>query len=616
MSHFLNSKDLGSITAYGDAVTGGYDGTRESFYGLLAGIASGAMLIDVGSRDVVLSASNWNNGEYDLSSVLPTDRYNVFSIGIDGDIATGLQIAAWYNGEIVMESGNKLLCHGDTPEIDIPVGIVYQSTIAERAVPVQSGTVTYNGESQSPTWDNYDPLAMTISGDATGTNAGEYVAIFTLTQGYRWSDGTNQSKSVSWTIDKAQGYINLSKSYFYIEESTDTITITGASGNVSVSSDDTSIATVSISNDVITATYVSTGETSVSVTISETNNYYAYSGSIGVYSNFIPIYGASYTQSSSSSAMTRTDSAVGMANPVPSINGSDGSSPFDNIMPWSGMHIVNDPEAGTLVEIPKYYYKWSKSGNTLKLQISPIPMNGYFTSPAHADRGDGKGERDVVYVGRFPCNNDGKSSVSGTFTQDTLSNMRTKITALGDDIWQYDLAMRWTIKMLIIVEYPNWYFPAVIGTNSTTHTVGQTDDMPYHTGTTGSTISSGGAVQYRHIELPLGSEWIDGAIKASSDKIFVAKNPADFANTIDAEKWTSIGSSSSNGYAMNFNVQTTAGFEYALLPSGYASSSYYTRQYNAFRNGSFFFANYFSLDNLYSNGASSTTAYARLMKLP
>ena len=69
-------------------------------------------------------------------------------------------------------------------------------------VPSQSGSLTYSGSSQSPTWSNYDPEKMTVADDSA-TNAGSYTAVFTPKEGYSWSDGTTTGKNVTWTIGRA-----------------------------------------------------------------------------------------------------------------------------------------------------------------------------------------------------------------------------------------------------------------------------------------------------------------------------------------------------------------------------------------------------------------------------
>ena len=163
------------------------------------------------------------------------------------------------------------------------------------------------------------------------------------------------------------------------------------------------------------------------------------------------IYGAEW-DGSSSPAWTRTDDSADFADPSPAVSNGNGSSPFDDCMPWSGMKRVEDSEAGTLVEIPKFWYKWTRTGSAMKLQIADSEVDGFFVSPAHADRGDGTGERDVVYVGAYHCDSNYKST-TGMIPKVSMTraNFRTNIHNLGNNVWQWDYAMYWTIMMLYLV---------------------------------------------------------------------------------------------------------------------------------------------------------------------
>ena len=76
-------------------------------------------------------------------------------------------------------------------------------TLTIQAVPAQSGSLTYTGSTQSPTWKGYDSSIMTIGGVTSGINAGTYTATFTPIGKYVWTDGTQEAKSVSWTIGRA-----------------------------------------------------------------------------------------------------------------------------------------------------------------------------------------------------------------------------------------------------------------------------------------------------------------------------------------------------------------------------------------------------------------------------
>lgn len=75
---------------------------------------------------------------------------------------------------------------------------------AINAVPSQSGSLFYTGAAQSPTWDNYNPTQLTISGQTSGTTVGNYTARFTPIAPYVWSDGTRGAKEVIWSIQRAR----------------------------------------------------------------------------------------------------------------------------------------------------------------------------------------------------------------------------------------------------------------------------------------------------------------------------------------------------------------------------------------------------------------------------
>lgn len=70
-------------------------------------------------------------------------------------------------------------------------------------LPTQSNTLTYNGNAQSPTWNNYDTAKLTINGTTSGKNAGSYNVSFTPTKNYQWNDGTTGAKTATWIINKA-----------------------------------------------------------------------------------------------------------------------------------------------------------------------------------------------------------------------------------------------------------------------------------------------------------------------------------------------------------------------------------------------------------------------------
>lgn len=259
------------------------------------------------------------------------------------------------------------------------------------------------------------------------------------------------------------------------------------------------------------------------------------------------IYGAEWS-GGSSPAWTRTDDAASFADPVPYVGGaSNYGSPFDNIMPWAGMQIVEDAEAGTLVSVPKFWYKLSGGGGSpLKIQIANHAVSGYSVSPMHMDRGDGKGERGIAFIGRYHSASNYKSTSGATPVYGiTRSTARSGIHALGDNVWQCDFAMRFTIWLLYLVEYANWGSQWVIGAGCGDNTapprpgtfggttVGYTDSMPYHTGTNlSSKRTFGYGTQYRYIEGLWDNiyDWLDGCYYKSGG-LNLIKNPANFSDS-------------------------------------------------------------------------------------
>ena len=157
-------------------------------------------------------------------------------------------------------------------------GVANRITISN--IPSQSGSLTYTGSSQSPTWSNYNTTYMTIGGTTSGTNAGSYNASFTPKTDYRWSDGTTTAKTVSWSIGKATGTLTVSKTSVELNMSTlsTTFTIGGNhDGTLSVVSNNTGIATVSRSGSTVTVTHVNqtTGSTTITVSCTAGTNYTA-----------------------------------------------------------------------------------------------------------------------------------------------------------------------------------------------------------------------------------------------------------------------------------------------------------------------------------------------------
>ena len=151
------------------------------------------------------------------------------------------------------------------------------SRIKVSAVPTQSGTLTYNGASQSPTLSGYDATKMSLSGTQSATNAGSYTMQASLKdEKYEWPDGTTTAKTVNWSIGKKAGSFTKDKTSIQITTSktSDTITITReGTGAISASSNDTQVATTSVSGNVITVTGVKSGNCVITINVAADTNH-------------------------------------------------------------------------------------------------------------------------------------------------------------------------------------------------------------------------------------------------------------------------------------------------------------------------------------------------------
>ena len=149
---------------------------------------------------------------------------------------------------------------------------------ASMNTPTQSGSLTYNGSAQSPSWSGYDSSKMTLGGTTSGTNAGSYNATFTPTANYQWMDGTTSAKTVAWSIQKAAGSLSISPESMTLDTSTTSkvITVTRAgTGAISAQSSAPTIASVSVSGNKVTVTGLANGSATITISVAADTNYNA-----------------------------------------------------------------------------------------------------------------------------------------------------------------------------------------------------------------------------------------------------------------------------------------------------------------------------------------------------
>lgn len=457
-------------------------------------------------------------------------------------------------------------------------------------VPSQQGTLTYNGTSQTPEWDNYDQSKMTVSVNGQ-IDAGTYDATFTLNDDYCWSFEDNAPKVIQWTIDKKKGVLTTEPTSVTLDKDhlNGSFTISGEyDGTVSIDIDaGDNLFTAQLNGltvDITCNEEQNTGSGTITVKCTEGKNYSAPDDvPVKINTKFVTIYGVQW-DGTASTKWDRTDASKDYEDPNPAVGGNGGTSPFDDLMPWAGMTVTNDSAAGSLVRIPKFYFKWTKSGSTLKLQIADGPVEGFYVSPAHMDRGDGKGERNEVFVGQYHCVSGYKSDNGTPLARITRDAARKGIAALGDGIYQFDYAMRVTIQMLYLVEFADWNSQTTIGYGCGNNSAAQaqnTNAFNYHTGTgVAARTTYGVGVKYRNIVGLWDNvyDWMDGCYYNSSG-LNVILNPNNFSDTAGG---TLVGNMPSSGYPNAMKVGTAVGYEWCLLPetTGGSNTTYVPGNWN------------------------------------
>jgi|GEM_PF-4830353 hypothetical protein len=293
------------------------------------------------------------------------------------------------------------------------------------------------------------------------------------------------------------------------------------------------------------------------------------------------IYGVEWDWTSSGATRgTRTDDAAKFGEPNPAVNNGSGSSPFDGLMPWAGM-VRENRAGGVEVKEPKYWFKWTKTAKKLKLQIADGPVDGFSVDPVNRDRGDGLGELNYSYIGRYHCTSDYKSTTGAAQQINiTRSQARSGIHNLGSNFWQMDFAQYWYVNMLFLVEFADWNGERIgrgCSSGGAKMINGQTDAMGYHTGTTAASRDSYGFTQYRNIEGWWDNvyDWMDGCYY-NSKGLNVINTPNNFSDSANGKL---VGKPTS-GYPSDFTIPTASSLEWALFPRGsYGSEATYASDF-------------------------------------
>jgi hypothetical protein len=276
------------------------------------------------------------------------------------------------------------------------------------------------------------------------------------------------------------------------------------------------------------------------------------------------------------------------SDPQPAIGTSEGSSPFDSFMPWSGMeqyNIINNAVSykrgdenfsqtlyDTVVFIPQFYYRVDKIGNMEYFYIGDNPFEGASIHP-----GSGK------YVGRYDTGNNNQT-ISGIMPNVSITRgeLRTYALQKGENWYLYDYATWGAVWILYLIEYASWDSQGKIGMGvcgeSSVIASGSTDVMNYHTGRASSDQYS--AVQYRWIENCWGNmrQFLDG-FNANSNTCYICTDPKYYADSTN-DNYSSLGqiyapSSGFNNYITEIGYNNNFQFAFYPTKSGNGSSTTY-----------------------------------------
>lgn len=252
-------------------------------------VSDGITLATWASTIVVVKAGSYATSPDDPDAVFTYTSTTRNGHATNALIATGLTNGTTYYVSLFpMSTDGK----ANTNTANRKSGVANKITISN--IPAQSGTLTYNGNSQSPTWSNYNSAQLTLGGTTSGTNATSYNATFTPKDDYMWSDGSTTAKTVAWSIGKAAGSMTLSTSSVTLNASalTAAVTVTRpGNGTITASSSNTGVATVSVSGNTVTISHVNqtTGTATVTIKVAAGTNHTAPADkTVAVTAQFMP----------------------------------------------------------------------------------------------------------------------------------------------------------------------------------------------------------------------------------------------------------------------------------------------------------------------------------------
>ena len=255
-------------------------------------VEDGITLATWASTKVVYKTGSYPQNPQDGTLAINNITRNAYS-------STGFEISGLTNGTTYYISIFPISTDGAVNVNPVNQISGVPNRIAIGNTPSQSGSLTYTGNTLTPTWSNCSSSQLAIGGTTSGINAGSYNATFTPTDDYMWSDGSTDAKTVSWSISKAAGSLSRTPASVTLSASalTASVAITRlGNGAVTAISSDTSVATATVSNPtganpIVTISHVgqTTGTATITIKAAAGDNHTAPADvSVSVTAQFMP----------------------------------------------------------------------------------------------------------------------------------------------------------------------------------------------------------------------------------------------------------------------------------------------------------------------------------------
>lgn len=141
------------------------------------------------------SAVEWSGG-----NVSPTIANFDSSLMTKSGTDTAVDIGTYSITFALKDKTNTKWADGTTADITLNWQVTRKKLSAAQSTFSQSGTLTYNGNSQTPSIAGYNSNYHDLGSQTSMSNAGTYNITITPKSTYCWSDGTYASKSCNWSI--------------------------------------------------------------------------------------------------------------------------------------------------------------------------------------------------------------------------------------------------------------------------------------------------------------------------------------------------------------------------------------------------------------------------------